>query len=128
MRGWLLLLCVFLFVWEPLKFASQLTAAMGTLSMRGALAVLELVAHAAVAALTVGAGWALWIKNPNAPGFATLALAGSACAAVQSNHWSLLPSHTMPGDRFPLSAIAVVHAAAWIVYLRRSRRVRTTYG
>lgn len=127
MRGWLLLLCVFLFVWEPMKFASQLTASIGTLSMRGPYAVGELLAHGVVAALAVGAGWALWIRNPHAPGFAVIALAASAAAAVQSHYWSLLPSNTMPGDRLPLSLVAVAHAAVWIAYLRRSGRVRELY-
>jgi uncharacterized protein DUF2569 len=126
--GWLLPLCVFLFVWEPRKFAGELGASLGTMSMRGPGAVVELLAHAAVAALAVAAAWALWIGNPRAPAIAVVALAASAVTAVQSLYWSWLPGHTMPGDHLPLAFVAVAHAAAWIAYLRISRRVRTTYG
>jgi uncharacterized protein DUF2569 len=126
--GWLLPLCVFLFVWEPRKFAGELGASLGTMSMRGPGAVVELLAHAAVAALAVAAAWALWIGNPRAPALAVVALAASAVTAVQSLYWSWLPGHTMPGDHLPLALVAVAHAAAWIAYLRISRRVRTTYG
>lgn len=127
-RGWLLLLCVFLFVWEPRKLTGELGASLGTLSMRGPAAVVELLAHAAVAALAVAAAWALWIGNPRAPALAVLALAASAATAVQSLYWSWLPGQTMPGDHLPLAVLAVAHAAVWIAYLKLSRRVRTTYG
>jgi hypothetical protein len=98
------------------------------MSMRGPGAVMELIAHAAVAALAVGAAWALWIGNPRAPAFAVVALVASAAAAVQSLYWSSLPGQTMPGDHLPLALLAVAHAAGWIAYLRISQRVRTTYG
>lgn len=127
-HGWLLPLCAFLFVWEPRKLAGEMSASLGTLSMRGPAAVVELTAHAIVAALAVAAAWALWIGNPRAPAFAGVALAASAAAAVQSLYWSSLPGQTMPGDHLPLALVAVAHAAGWIVYLRISRRVRTTYG
>jgi len=127
-RGWLLPLCAFLFVWEPRKLAGELSGSLGTLEMRGPGAVVELVGHAGVAALTVAAAWALWIGNPRAPAFATVALAASAAAAVQSLFWSALPGQTMPGDHLPLAFLAVAHAAGWIAYLRLSRRVRANYG
>ena len=127
-HGWLLPLCVFLFVWEPRKLAGELAGSLSTLSMRGPGAVAELLAHTIVAALAVTAAWALWIGNPRAPAIAVLALTASAAAAVQSLYWSSLPGQTMPGDRLPLAVVAVVHAAGWIAYLRLSRRVRTTYG
>ncbi len=127
MRGWLLLLSAFLFVWEPIKLAVEFSSAAGTLGMRGPAAVVELVAHAAVAALTVAAGWALWILNPRAPAFASVALTASAAAAVQSLYWSVLPRNTLASDRLPLAAAAIAHAAAWMVYLRKSRRVRAAY-
>jgi hypothetical protein len=127
-RGWLVLLCGFLFVWEPRKFAGELAGSLGTIGMRGPAAVVELVAHAAVAAVAVAAAWALWIGNPRAPAIAVVALVASAAAAVQSLYWSSLPGQTMPGDHLPLALVAVAHAAGWIAYLRFSRRVRTTYG
>jgi hypothetical protein len=121
-------LCAFLFVWEPRKLAGEISASLGTMSMRGPGAVMELIAHAAVAALAVAAAWALWIGNPRAPAFAVVALVASAAAAVQSLYWSSLPGQTMPGDHLPLALLAVAHAAGWIAYLRISQRVRTTYG
>jgi hypothetical protein len=127
-RGWLLLLCAFLCTWEPLRVAREVTASFGTLSMRGPAAVVELIAHAAVASLAVAAGWALWIANPRAPVFAAVAVAGSAVVAVQSLFWSRLPGDIIPGQRLPLALGAVAHAAGWIAYLRRSRRVRALYG
>jgi hypothetical protein len=122
-----LLLCVFLFVWEPLKLAGEISGASGTLSMRGPAAVVELFSHAAVAALTVGATWALWIGNPRAPAFAAVAVASSAAATLQSFYWSVLPHDILPAERLSLAAAAIAHAAAWIVYLRKSRRVHAAY-
>jgi hypothetical protein len=127
-RGWLLLLCAFLFVWEPRKLAGELSASLGTLQMRGPAAVVELIAHVVVAGIAVAAAWALWIGNPRAPAFAIVALAASAAAAVQSLFWSSLPGQTMPGDHLALAIMAVAHAAGWIAYLRLSRRVRANYG
>jgi hypothetical protein len=43
---------------------------------------------------------------------------------VQSLYVSALPSNVFPGDRLPLASVIVLHSAAWIVYLRRSKRVR----
>ena len=126
-RGWLLLLCVFLFVWEPLRFAADLTGVAGTIAMRGGLGVLELAAHAAVAAVAVAAAWALWIRNPHAPVLAAVAVAASAVVSVQSIWWSRLPSNVVPGEGMPMSVVAIAHAAGWITYLRKSRRVRAVY-
>ncbi|MEP6915448.1 MAG: hypothetical protein ABJC89_07370 [Acidobacteriota bacterium] len=127
-RGWLLLLCVDLLLGEPVKLAREVTATLGSLGMRGSPAVVELGVHAAIAAVAVAAGWALSIGNPGAPGFAAVAILVSAAASVQSLYWSVLPSSTMPGDRLPLALAAIAHAAGWMVYLRRSRRVRALYG
>jgi hypothetical protein len=126
-RSWLWLLCVFLFVWEPLRFAGDLTGSIGTVGMRGAAGILELAAHAAVAAFAVSAGWGLWIRNPQAPLFAAIAVAASAAVTVQSLWWSRLPGNAVPGERLPFSLVAIAHAAGWITYLRRSRRVRAAY-
>jgi hypothetical protein len=125
--GWLVLLSVFLFVWEPLRFANELTGAMGTLAMRGGPGAVELVVHATIAAIGVAAAWGLWIRNPRAPMLASIAVAASALATVQSLYWSYLPGNAVPGEGLPLSIVAIAHAAGWIAYLRYSRRVRIVY-
>jgi hypothetical protein len=126
-RGWLFVLSVFLIGWEPMQLAREFSVTLGSFWMRGPAAPLELLVHAGVAAVAVASGRALWIQNPDAPGLATIALAMSAARAVQSLYWSSLPGQTMPGDRLPLAIGAAAHAAGWIVYLRRSRRVRAIY-
>jgi hypothetical protein len=126
-RGWLLLLCAFLFLWEPLRVAGELTGSIGTMGMRGAAGAIELAGHAAVAMLAVAAGWGLWIGNPQAPALAAFAVGASAAVTIQSLCWSSLPGNTVPGERLPVSLVALAHAAGWIVFLRRSRRVRAAY-
>ena len=127
-RGWLLLLCGFLAAWQPLKFASEVSLSLGTLEMRGPAGILELIVHGLVTALAVAAGWGLWVGNPGAPAFAEVAVAGSAIVAVQSLYWTRLPMNTMPGDRLPYAIVAIAHAAGWIAYLRKSRRVRSRFA
>ena len=126
-RGWLLLLCVFLFVWEPLRVAGELTGSIGTLGMRGLAGAIELAVHAAVAVVAVAAGWGLWIRNPQAPALAGFAVAASAAVTIQSLYWSSLPGNAVPGEQLPVSVVALAHAAGWILFLRRSRRVRAAY-
>ena len=88
------------------------------------MAVLELGAHGIVAALSFAAGWALWQSSPAGPRLAAAALVACAVAGVQSLYLSVLPSNVFPGDRLPLASVIVLHSCAWIVYLRRSKRVR----
>lgn len=126
-RGWLLVLCAFLVAWEPLRIASEFQASIGTIGARGPWASAELLAHAAVAALCVASGWALWNLSPAGPRLAMYALPASAAASVQSLYWSMLPHQTSPGEPLPLSILAIVNAVAWMAYLKRSRRVRAAY-
>jgi hypothetical protein len=123
-RGWLLVLCAVLFVWQPLTFSVEASAALSSLAMRGALGVLELVAHGIVAAVSFAAGWALWQGSPASPLLATVAVSAGGLVGVQSLYWSVLPGNVFPSDRLPLAALGIAHAAAWLVYLRRSKRIR----
>ena len=122
--GWLMVLCVLLFVREPLRLARELSASLDTLGMRGLPALIELAAHAVVAIVTVAAGRGLWIRHPQSPALAGVAVAASAAVTVQSLYWSSLPGGVVPGEKLPLSLVAIAHAAGWIAYLRYSRRVR----
>ena len=124
-RGWLLILCAYLVVWQPISFASEVTTALQTLGMRGWVGVAELVAHAAVTAIAVAAGWGLWLGNPAASSISAVAVLLCAAASVQSLFWTRLPHDVVPGDRVPLALLAMAHATGWMMYLRKSRRVRS---
>jgi len=123
-RGWLLLLCAVLLVWQPLGFALEAASALQTLGMRGVPGVLELAAHGVAAGLSFAAGWALWHSSPAGPLLATAALAAGAITGVQSLYWSVLPSNVFPSDRLPLAGLTVAHACGWLAYLRRSKKIR----
>ncbi len=122
-HGWVGVLCFVLLAWRPLSFAFQLPATLPSMGMRGAAGVVELLFHGGVAALSVAAARALWGALPIGPPLAAAALIASAAAAIQSLYWSVLPHQTMPGDELPLAIGAAVHAAAWLTYLARSRRI-----
>jgi hypothetical protein len=121
------LLSAVLLIWEPLNVARELFAAAPMLGQRGLPAVVELIAHASVAALTAAAGLAIANRNPLAPRLAVVALVASALRVVQTLYWSALPHDVVPGDELPLAAFAILHAAFWIVYLRRSVTVSTIF-
>jgi hypothetical protein len=120
----LLLLCTILFVWQPLTVAAEIAATLPTLGMRGAPAAIELLAHGLVAALSVAAGWALWTRNPAGPALAVATMVGAAVIGVQALYWTVLPGNTFPSDRLPRAVLTVAHSIFWLVFLRRSRRVR----
>jgi hypothetical protein len=113
----LYLLAAFLFAWEPLRVAGEVMQSLSTMGMRGAPALFELTAHAAIAAVSVAAAWSLWNGSTHGTKLAVVALVLSAAASVQSVYWSRLPRQTPPGAELPVAAIAVVHASGWILYL-----------
>jgi hypothetical protein len=121
---WIALLAGILGAWVPLNFSAELATTLPSIGMRGPLAVLELTAHGAATALSVAAGYALWLRRPHGPMLARAALVINALVAVQRHYWSILPSQTMPGDELWLSIAAVLHSAVWLVFLQRSARVR----
>jgi hypothetical protein len=123
MPGWLLILSIVLYVWQPVTFASELLMSLGTLGMRAVPAVVELLTHGGSAALSMAAARALSNESPAAPAIATAALIVAAILGVQSLYWSSLPHNTMPSDKLPLAIVTVAHSAAWLIYLQRSSRV-----
>lgn len=115
-------IAVFLMLWEPLTFAGELLSSLSSLEMRGVPAAAELTAHAAIAALCVAAGWALWGGNPGARKISGVAVSAGAAAEIQSLYWTWLPRNTMPGDKLPLAALIVAVAGILLLYLRRLPR------
>ena len=106
-----------------MNFSAELATTLPSVGMRGAVAVVELLVHGTAAAISVSAGYALWLRRPHAPMLARAALVINALVAIQRNYWSILPSQTIPGDELWLSIAAVLHSAAWLVFLRRSRLI-----
>jgi hypothetical protein len=121
---WIALLAGILGVWVALNFSAELATTLPSVGMRGVAAIVELSVHGAAAALSVAAGYALWLRRPHGPMLARAALVINALVAIQRHYWSILPSQTMPGDELWLSIAAVVHSAAWLVFLHRSARAR----
>jgi len=118
-RGWLLLLCATLLLWRPLDFAFELPSTLLSLGHRGIVAVVEVLFHGAVAAVSVAASRALWDRMPAAPLLARAALTLSAIATWQSLYWSVLPHQTFPSDKLPLAVFATCITTAWLIYLQR---------
>lgn len=123
-RGWLLVLCAVLLLWRPLDFAMELPLTLPSLGMRGIAGGAELLFHGAVAVLAIAAVRALAGALPIGPTLAAAALVASAGASIQSLFWSALPNQVVPGSELPLAALSTLHALAWLLYLKRSRRVR----
>lgn len=114
-------LAIFLFVWEPLRVAGELLSSIASLGMRGPLAIVELIAHGAVAVLAIAASRALWDGAPHASRLAIAALIASAAVSAQTLYSSRLPQQTAPGQPLPFAILAVLFSTGWIVYLRRAR-------
>lgn len=111
------LIALLLLVWEPLNFAGEALGVLPTISYRGARAAVELVAHLCVAALSAGAGLALFNDAPDGRRLAVLAVACSTARVVQSLYWSVLPNNTVPGSEPYYALIAVVAGTAAVIVL-----------
>jgi hypothetical protein len=113
-------LAIVLALWQPLAFASIAGPSWSSLGFRGALAALELLVAACVAALSMAAAWALWTDAPAAVPLARAALLSGVARSVHALHWSRLPSDVPPGSAPVYAAIIVGHAAFWLWYLSRT--------
>ena len=112
------LVAVLLIAWEPLRFAGEALQVVPSIPYRGWLAAIELLAHAGAAALSAGAGFALWNHTPDARRIATFAILVLMARAVQSLYWSVLPNNTMPGDEPFTLAVALVAGALMLAVTR----------
>ncbi len=109
---------VLLIAWEPLRFAGEALQVVPSIPYRGWLAAVELLAHAGAAALSAGAGFALWNGTPDARRIATFAILVLMARAVQSLYWSVLPNNTMPGDEPFTLAVALIAGAVMLAVVR----------
>lgn len=103
---------------EPLRFAAEALAVIPTIGYRGALAIVELVAHGVVAALSASAGFALFNNSPDGRRLGRLAILVAAARSIQSMTWSMLPNDTPPGSELISAGVTLVVAAVALIVLR----------
>ncbi len=126
-RGWLLVLCLLLTVWNPMTLAAY---AAGRLADGAALpsAVAALVAvRLVVTGVGVAAGLALWNRRPGGVALAKASLLLSALEVAARLAAPAGFSNVPPGLRLPLAAASIAFDGLWYAYLEKSRRVRATF-
>jgi hypothetical protein len=127
-RGWLLLLCILLTVWNPARLAIVAASRVGSAAAITTLGLMVLGFRLVVTSVGVAAGMALWHKRAGAIRFAKVSLMLSAIEAVARLSTRVGLSEAPPGTRLPLALALIFYNAAWYLYLEKSRRVKATYG
>jgi len=125
--GWLLVLCLWLLVWEPVSSALVASNSLSTLSARGPTLAVALAALTVTTAFGVAAGIALLARRGPAVAMGKAAIILSALLSVVIYTSSYYPSNRMPGDEKFYVAISLTYHSAWLAFLFLSRRVRNTY-
>jgi hypothetical protein len=124
--GWLLVLCLFLAIWQPLNLALVASSALAALPLRGSPLALLLAARVIVTALGVAGAIAIYHRHSGAVTIAAVALVLSGCIEVFVYTTSYFPSNRRPGDTPWYIAWSIASHGAWLLYLFKSARVRRT--
>ena len=82
---------------------------------------MEFVWAAAVACLSVAAGWALWTRAIAAIPLARAAILAAMARELQSLAWTALPSDVVPGTRPLIAMIVVASGAALLAASTKAR-------
>jgi len=127
-RGWLLLLCVLLTIWNPLTLAAVAAAWVERPVPPSSMSLILLSVRVVVTGVGAAGGMALWHRRAGAVGLAKAALVLSACESTARLATREGLSTAPPGTRLPLAIALVAFNAGWYLYLQKSRRVRATYG
>jgi hypothetical protein len=127
-RGWLLLLCVLLAIWNPAALAVVAAGRIGGPVAVSSIELALIAVRLVVTGIGVAAGMALWHKRVGAVRLAKASLVLSAIEVVGRLSSRAGLSEAPPGTRLPLAVMLILFNAAWYLYLEKSRRVRATYG
>jgi hypothetical protein len=127
-RGWLLVLCVLLTIWNPATLAVVAASRIGSPTPPPITGLMLLSIRLVVTSIGVAAGMALWHKRAGAVRLAKASLVLSAMEIVGRLSTREGLSEAPPGTRLPLAIALIVFNAVWYLYLEKSRRVRATYG
>ena len=115
-------LVALLLLLEPMHFAMEALRVLPTLAYRGAVAIVELVVHALVAALATAGALGLINHSPVATRVATAAIVASVARVLQSLYWTALPSDTTPGQHALSTTVALVVGTVSLWAVRRAAR------
>jgi hypothetical protein len=126
-RGWLLLFCALLLVWQPLSLSLTMSGLVDELSIRGAGLGIILLARLLAAGFGIAAGLALFQLKPGAISIAKASLVFSALVDIVVYATPYSPNNRPPGDATIVLAVSLAHYASWFAYLVRSKRVAATY-
>ncbi len=126
-RGWLLVLCGLLLIWQPLSLGLVASSVLEALPIRGLSLALVLTLRMLVAAIGIAAGLALLARRGAAVRLAKVALVASAAADVFVYSTPYYPSNRLPGDTVWFIAASLAYHGIWLAYLFRSTRVRNTF-
>jgi len=125
-RGWLLVLCLVLLVWEPLQFAVAASAGIESVRVRGAAVAVVLLVRGGVTAFGAAAGIAIVRRRQAAIRMTIAALVAAAAVDLFTELTPFFPSNRIPGDAPLYAAASVLFYGAWVLYVARSSRVRRT--
>lgn len=124
---WLRLLSFLLMVWGPVELALVTASALSALPVRGPLLALVIVFRLGVTAFGIAAGLALVARRPGALAFTRASLLLTAATDTLVYLTPIFPSNRMPGDERWYVGATLLYAAAWLIYLARSRRARQIF-
>lgn len=120
-RGWLLLLVLWLAIFDPV-YSLVLN---GFFAWHGSGSLLDIAAYVGIrAAMRIAAATALYVSRKPAAVWFVLAMVWLSGPVYVIASWALLDNQVMPWA--PIRSFAI--AAAVTLYLFRSERVRATYG
>jgi|HubBroStandDraft_6_1064221.scaffolds.fasta_scaffold1034650_1 hypothetical protein len=125
--GWLLVLCAWLMVWQPLSLGLVASSVLDALPVRGLPLALVLLARLLVTAFGIAAGLALLSRRLAALTMAKVSLVASAAMDVFVYTTHYFPNNRVPGDTPLFIAASLATYTIWVVYLFRSERVRDTF-
>jgi hypothetical protein len=122
--GWLLVLCFFLAVWQPLSLALVAANVLAALPVRGWPLALLLAARVVVTACGLAAALAIYHRHAGAMVLAVVSLTLSAGVELFVYTTSYYPNNRLPGDTPWYVAWSIVWHGTWLAYLFKSARVR----
>jgi len=125
--GWLLILCALLLVWQPVTLGVAATTALHALPMRGLPLALLLAARVLATATGIAAGIAIVDRAGPALALARVALTLSAAVDLLVYTTPYFPNNRLPGETPIFITASLANYVVWMLYLARSRRVRSTF-